>query len=116
MTERRAVAIVADLMFSSRIEANAAGTGWRVDVAPDPAAATRALATAAALVLVDLHTPGIDIAHIVAAAGEAPVIAFGRHTDAAALRAARLAGCAKVLPRSDFVVELPTYFAAETQA
>ena len=113
MTERRAIAIVADLMFRSRIEANAAGTGWRVDVADGPATAAEALARPADLVLVDLHTPGIDIAAVVAAASGAPVVAFGRHTEPATLRAAREAGCAKVLARSEFVEALPALFAAE---
>ncbi|MBI1802564.1 MAG: hypothetical protein HY259_12590 [Chloroflexi bacterium] len=36
-----------------------------------------------------------------------PVLAFGRHTEAAALRAARQAGANKVVPNSELVAELP---------
>jgi hypothetical protein len=35
------------------------------------------------------------------------VVAYGSHVDAAGLRAARAAGCDIVLPRSQFVEELP---------
>jgi len=37
---------------------------------------------------------------VVTAAGAVPVLGFGRHTDAALLRAARTAGFARVVPRS----------------
>src|SRR5438067_1275799 len=110
--ERRAVAIVADLMFQSRIEANAAGTAWRVDFAANGAAADASLATPADLVIVDLHTPAIDVERIVRGAGAATVVAFGRHTEPATLRAARTAGCTRVLARSEFVEVLPSLFSS----
>jgi hypothetical protein len=37
----------------------------------------------------------------------APVLAFGRHTEAALLREARVAGCDRVVARSQLVEELP---------
>jgi hypothetical protein len=42
-----------------------------------------------------------------AKAGSVPVLAFGRHTEAALLREAREAGCDRVVPRSTLVEELP---------
>ncbi|MCA1554198.1 MAG: hypothetical protein LC737_07455 [Chloroflexi bacterium] len=42
-----------------------------------------------------------------ARAANVPVLAFGRHTDAATLRAARQAGANKVVPNSELVSELP---------
>ncbi len=43
-----------------------------------------------------------------------PVLAFGRHTDAATLRAARQAGANKVVPNSELVAELPQLVAQLT--
>ncbi|HWO93240.1 MAG TPA: hypothetical protein VNL92_00580, partial [Dehalococcoidia bacterium] len=86
------------------------------DVAADAESVARALREPSDLVLVDLHMPDIDIEAIVQAAGETPVVAFGRHTDAPALRAARQAGCAEVLPRSDFVTRLPALLSTEAPA
>jgi hypothetical protein len=54
---------------------------------------------AAALVLVDLHRPGVlDVIPSVAA----PVIGFASHVDDELLDAGRRAGCREVLPRSRF--------------
>jgi DNA-binding NarL/FixJ family response regulator len=62
-------------------------------------------------VLVDLHNPGLAIAELVsglkAASPALRIIGYGSHVDAATLRQAREAGCDRVLPRSQFVVELP---------
>ena len=42
-----------------------------------------------------------------ARAAGVPVLAFGRHTEAETLRAARQAGAAKVVPNSQLVSDLP---------
>ena len=68
-----------------------------------------------ACVLVDLHNPGLAITDVVTALkgmGAVRVIAYGSHVEAATLRAAREAGCDRVLPRSQFVEELPREIAA----
>jgi CheY-like chemotaxis protein len=64
------------------------------------------------LVLVDLANPGLSVPSLIEALRAAcpvmpRVIAYGPHVDAAGLRAARLAGCDPVLPRSAFVEQLP---------
>jgi FixJ family two-component response regulator len=61
--------------------------------------------------IVDLHCPGLDIEQLMAAVNEqgkkACVIAYGSHVDAGRLSAARKAGCAEVMPRSQFFDVMP---------
>jgi hypothetical protein len=63
-------------------------------------------------VIVDLDNPGLDLEVLMTALREiapAPrVVAYGPHVNAELLRAARLAGCDLVLPRSKFVEQLET--------
>ena len=60
----------------------------------------------AKLALLDLGLPGLDIAATVdrlrEVAGNAKIIAYGPHVNAAALAAAAQAGCDSVMPRSQF--------------
>jgi hypothetical protein len=63
----------------------------------------------ASAAIIDLHDRTVDA---LAAIGRAhavgvPVLAFGRHTEPALLRAARDAGARIVVPRSQLVEELP---------
>jgi CheY-like chemotaxis protein len=103
-----------DLIFFSRVSgaARAAGLTVRmVRTAADLVAAARADPPAG--VILDVHSPGLDLPGVLAALGEAcpampRVIAYGSHVEAAVLRAARQAGCDRVLPRSQFVEELET--------
>ena len=60
-----------------------------------------------------LGVDALDLPAFLAALKEAcpampSVVAFGSHVDAERLRAARAAGCDRVLPRSKFVEELET--------
>ena len=105
---RTLVAVISDLMFQSRVRAPAGALGYDVRVADSAAAVRDALAADARLVVLDLHVSGIDWRDAVAAAKEhgVPVLAFGRHTEAALLREARAAGCDRVVPRSQFAEEL----------
>ena len=66
------------------------------------------------LAVIDLHADGIDASRTIADANAAGirVLAFGRHTDATALRAAREAGADRVVPRSQLVEELHELIAA----
>ena len=103
------VAVVTDLMFQSRLREQAASLG-RAFASPATLDGVReALAAGAALAIVDLHVDDIDWRAAVALAQEraVPVLAFGRHTEAELLRAAREAGCDRVVPRSTLVAELP---------
>jgi CheY-like chemotaxis protein len=101
-----------DLIFFSRVSgaARAAGLSVRmVRTAADLLAAAHP--TPPAGIILDVHNPGLDLPALLAALKEAcptmpRVIAYGSHVEAAVLRAARQAGCDRVLPRSQFVEEL----------
>ena len=103
-----------DLIFFSKVSGVARALGLSV----------RQARTAAALlelakehqpggVIIDLHAEGLDLPVLLAGLRAAcPVmprtVAFGSHVEAETLRAARKAGCSRVLPRSQFVAELGT--------
>jgi CheY-like chemotaxis protein len=102
-----------DLIFTSRITGTARDLGLTVKPARSPDVLQRlARQQPPSCVIVDLANPGLDIADLnrwlsELATPKARVIAYGSHVDTATLRAAREAGCAAVLPRSQFVQELP---------
>jgi DNA-binding NarL/FixJ family response regulator len=102
------VIVVSDLMFQPRIEAAVRALGMEPRVADAPASAADATAAAPALVVVDLHERALDALAVVgrAHAAGSRVLAFGRHTEPATLRAARDAGADLAVPRSQFVEEL----------
>jgi len=103
---RRAVALVSDLLFASNIEATLGRAGYEVVTVEDVDALAQALAAGdTQVVILDLHA-GAAAKEVVQRAKGVPVLAFGRHTAAALLRAARAAGCARVVPRSTFVAEM----------
>jgi CheY-like chemotaxis protein len=101
------------MMFTSRITGTARDLGLTVK----PVRSVEALTALAGqqtptCVLVDLSHPGLQPAELMeslrAACPAMPrVVAYGSHVDTATLRAARQAGCDLVLPRSQFVQELP---------
>ncbi len=113
------VALVADLLFASRIRGTAALVGARVQVVQKGAALWDAVERARpALVLVDLgaREDAVDvIRRLKASPGPAAprVVAFGSHVAEEALRAARDAGADRVLARSAFVRVLPSLLAGE---
>ena len=106
---RIAVIAVPDLMFQPRIEAVARDLGFETEVADSALSARDALARRPALVIVDLHANGLDAETVIrgAKAMGARVLAFGRHTEPATLRAARHAGADLAVARSQLVEELP---------
>ena len=101
-----------DLIFFSRVSgaARAAGLSVRmVRSAADLLAAARTAPPAG--IIVDVHNPGLDLPALLSGLKDAcstmpRVTAYGSHVEAAVLRAAREAGCDRVLPRSQFVKEL----------
>jgi len=108
------LALVADLIFASRIRGAADAQGVPVQVvrSADELLA-RARAAPPRLVLVDLEARAADPAGTIArlratpeGAG-VPIIAFGAHVNRDAIEAARAAGATRVLARSAFVRELP---------
>jgi len=104
-----AVIAVPDLMFQPRIEAAARTLGFETEVADTPVSARDALARRPAIVIVDLHAIGLDAETVIRGAKVvgSVVLAFGRHTEAATLKAARQAGADLAVPRSQLVEELP---------
>jgi hypothetical protein len=104
--KRLIVAAITDLMFQSRVRDPAVALGYEVVVA-DSDSAVRDAIDGAALLIVDLHAMGLDWRAAVSAAKErgVPVLAFGRHTEAALLRDARDAGVDRVVARSTLVEE-----------
>lgn len=103
---KRVVALTADLLFSSNIEATLTRNGFDVTIVDDLSSLAAGLAsTPTALVILDLHA-GAPPVEVVARVGATPILAFGRHTEPVLLRAAREAGCAEVVVRSTFVEEM----------
>jgi DNA-binding NarL/FixJ family response regulator len=97
-----------DLLFSSKITGTATALGLTVRVARTPAVLLEwARQQPPGGVLVDLHHPQLDLATLLPALGDAHVVGFGSHVEAATLHAARQAGCHLVLPRSKFTERLP---------
>ena len=92
----RIVAYVPDVMDRSKV----AAAGDCIFVS-DPADLA-GLCAGADLVVVDLTRPGVvDVLPL-----DAKVIGFANHTSRDVMDAARAAGCAEVLPRSDFFARL----------
>jgi CheY-like chemotaxis protein len=109
-----AVALVADMMFASRVRGTATAIGAAavtVTRAEKLVEETRRLRPR--VVLVDIDARGVDVPGLIARlksdpeTAAIPVIAFGSHVNAEALRAAREAGADRVLARSAFVRDLP---------
>ncbi|WP_439628958.1 response regulator [Gemmata sp.] len=106
------IALGDDLIFFSRISGSARAAGFAVRQAKSPAdALALARQSPPACVIVDLQTPGLDLTDFLVqlkAAGPAlpRVIAYGSHVEAETLKAARAAGCDRVMPRSKFAAEL----------
>jgi len=95
----RVLAVVADLMLASRVEAPLSAAGHEVAVRPEPGPD----AAGFDLIVADLDLPGVEA---VAAAGP-PTIGFYSHVDVATRRRAEAAGFDLVLPRSRMARELP---------
>ena len=110
----RLVLVATNLLFQSRIAEAARALGFEVTVAESGESVREALrARPVALLVLDLQAEGVSWQGALAAAkqapgGSVPVLAYGQHTKPALLRAARLAGCDHVVPRSTLVEELPS--------
>lgn len=103
-----------DLIFFSRVSGAARAVGLSVRMVRSAVdLVTAARANPPAGIILDVHNPGLNLPALLAELKEACptmpwVIAYGSHVEAATLRAARQAGCDRVLPRSQFVEELET--------
>lgn len=101
-----------DLIFFSRVSGAARAAGLTVRMVRTASDLLKAAQEAPPSgVIVDVHNPGLDLPALLAGLKDAcpvmpRVIAYGSHVEADVLRAARQAGCDKVMPRSQFVTEL----------
>ena len=114
-----------DLIFVSKVQGTARAHGIGMIQAKTVEAA---LATAATIhatgVIVDIHHTGLNwftfMPSLANLLNRPNVIAFGSHVDVKALKAAREAGCDRVMPRSQFVKELeeelPKWLAVRAEA
>lgn len=112
------LAVLDDLLFTSKIRAAATGAGASVSFARTRDAALRAVAEhAPALVILDLDNPRTDPIGIVsalksdAATREVPTLCFVSHVHAALIESARAAGADEVMARSAFTQRLPELLA-----
>jgi PleD family two-component response regulator len=113
------LAIVDDLMFSSKIRTAAAQLGVDIAFARSSAAALAAIrASAPALVILDLNNPRTDPLGTVAALKQDPAtasirtIGYASHVQTDVIDAARQAGVDEVLARSAFSARLPDILSA----
>jgi CheY-like chemotaxis protein len=112
----RVIALTADLLFASRIRAEAERAGTAVELARSPVELLeRVGAASGGRVLLDLEARGLDIAATVAAlrAAGAEIVAFVSHVRGDLIETARAAGAQRVLARSAFVRELPGLLARD---
>lgn len=103
------VALVRDLLFSSKIAAAGRAAGVAVRTARDPAKVGE---MAGRMLLVDLAEPGaIPAAVAWKRRFAAPVVGFVSHVDTATIDAARTAGLDRVMPRGAFAAQLESILA-----
>lgn len=107
MNQTIAIAI-SNLIFQSRVQAAAIDLGLAVTYADTASTFQAALERQPAIVAVDLKELNFDPIDAIARAktAGAAVLAFGPHTDAGTLRAARRAGADLAVPRSRLKDEL----------
>ena len=116
------LAVVDDLLFSSRIRSVAGAAGRPVIFIRRPDAVLSAMREHAPnLILLDLDREALDpigtIRAIRAAAdlSQPRIVGFGSHVQVERLQAAKAAGCDQAMARSAFVAALPSMMAT-TQA
>jgi CheY-like chemotaxis protein len=109
------LALVRDLMFSSKISAEARSAGVPCKIIRDPAQLATA-DPAPQFLLVDLNLPGaIEAASTWRQGSGKPVIGFVSHVDSDTISKARASGIDLVQARSQFVQQLGQRFADAAQ-
>jgi PleD family two-component response regulator len=108
------LAVLDDLMFTSKIKTTASQLGVTVAFARSADAALGAMRDAApSLVILDLNNPRTNPLAIVAAMREnpalaaVPIVGYASHVQVDVIDAARRAGVTDVLARSAFTQQLP---------
>jgi DNA-binding response OmpR family regulator len=114
----RAIVLSSDLMVASTAQGAADRHGFDLTVAPTADGAVNS-AQDAAIVAIDLRTPGLDLVALMprlrdAAQRGAPIVAFGPHVHTDALSAAAAAGCDEVITRGQFERRFDALLAALT--
>lgn len=108
------VLLTGDLVVMSRVAGAAAQNSVDVQTAPNAQQAVQScIEHSARMLVVDLSTPSLDVAELVAAVKAnqeaAPtIVAFGPHVHEERLAAARDAGCDRVVSRGQFFGQLDT--------
>jgi len=117
-TGARTVAVLAEMLFASRVRGAAESSGvTAITAARADQFLEQAKTHSPRLLIVDLELRGQDVAALIrsikadAALRDTPLIAFASHMNAAAISAGRDAGADRVLARSAFVQALPTLLA-----
>ena len=107
------LAVLDDLMFTSKIKTAATQLGVAVTFARSKDAALAAMRTIVpTLVILDLNNPRVDPLGIVSAMKQEPALAsvatlgYASHVQTDVIDAARLAGVGAVLARSAFTMQL----------
>ena len=99
------IALVSDLIFSSKIIATARAAGVSLQVVRDPLALSQKTGS---LLILDLNLPGaIDAAAEWKSRTSGHAIGFVAHTDSETIKKARESGIDQVLPPSAFTEHLP---------
>jgi len=103
------LAVVPDLYFATRIAATAKAAGVALELVTPQRVLARLAANDVSLVLVDVQHRDVLalITELKAAQPAVPVVGFGAHVETALLTDAKTAGADAVLPRSQFVNQLP---------
>ena len=113
-------ALVTDLMFSSRIMAEARAAGAKVKIIRSLESLNEQIATGRyATLIIDLNTDGIDVIEAIRAtrnaAPQTRIVCFVSHVQADLIQAAREAGAHEVMARSAFVTKLPALLTASVE-
>lgn len=120
MSRTIALALIRDLFFRAKIDAVAAAVGAAVEyVSSLDALGSRCAEVNPSIILVDLSDsafPALDaMKAISAAAPRAYAIGFASHVDLKTMKAARDAGFAQTLSRSEFTARLPELLKESTR-
>ena len=110
----RVLALVDDIFFQAKILAAARQAGAELSCCTTAETLLeQAQAAAPALVIVDLNARADALGAIeqLAAGNSIPVVAFLSHVQTDLAERARRAGCAEVMPRSQFSRDLPAILA-----
>ena len=116
------IAVVDDLLFSSKIRAVAQASGAEITFARSRDAAFAAARNpSASLAIVDLESRAGDANEVIrlvreAAGPDLRIVGYGSHVNVELLESAREAGCNQAMARSAFVAALPSLLAPSSTA